>query len=160
MSGHQQSVCFRATITSGTASKPSKPPHQRPVEDRCILSLHTASSWAERHAAVWLRWNRAHYYWWKTPVPTPEWWRDILLSTAGRATLHPSLRGGRADEARLEFLSFDGMGGGVQACNPTHCLYDQLRVRQIQGTAVLNYKHTDSVLFGKRTCCTIKTFSR
>lgn len=24
---------------------------------------------------------------------------------------------GRAVEARLEFLSFDGMGGGVQACN-------------------------------------------
>lgn len=39
----------------------------------------------------------------------------ILLSTAGRATLHPSQYGGRggvgrASEARLEFLSFDGMG--------------------------------------------------
>lgn len=44
--------------------------------------------------------------------------RDILLSTASRTTLHPSLyRGGRAGEARLEFLSFDGMGGGVQAHN-------------------------------------------
>ncbi len=147
-------------------SRLKKTPHHRPNEDRRTLPLHTASSWAERHAAARPRWISAHYCWWKTPAPTPERWRDILLSTAGRATLHPSLYGGRgwrwgrrAGEARLEFLSFDGMGGGVQACNQTHCLYDQQPVRRIQGTAMLHYRHTDSVLFGNRTCCTIKTLS-
>lgn len=147
-------LCWRAM----TISKPSKPPHHRTVGDRHILSLHSASSWAVRDAAL-LHWICAHYCWWKTPAHTPEQWRDILLSTACRATLHPSLyrgRGGRAGQARLEFLSFDGMGGGVQACNQTHCLYNQFPVRRIQ--AMLNYRHTDSVLFGNRTCCTIKTF--
>lgn len=69
------------------------------------------------------------------------------------------VKGGGAGETRLEFLSFDGMGGGVQACNQTHCQYDQLPVRQVQGTAMLNYRHTDSVLFGNRACCTIKAFN-
>lgn len=36
-----------------------------------------------------------------------------------------------AGEAALAFLSFDGTGGGggVQACNQTHGLYDQLAAR-------------------------------
>lgn len=134
------------------------------LEDRCVLPLHGASLWAARHAAAELRWICAHYCWWKTPAPTPKQWSDILLSAACRATLHPppplSLyrgRGARAGEASLEFLSFDGVGGGVQACNQTHCLYNQLPVRQIQ--AVLSCRQADSVLFGNRTCCTIETFS-
>lgn len=81
---------------------------------------------------------------------------------AGQPCTPPCINGGergRAGEARLEFLSCDGMGGGVQACNRTQCLYDQLPVRRSQGAAMLNYRHTDSVLFGNGTCCTIKTFS-
>lgn len=159
MSGHKQPVCFRAVIDSGTTSKLFKLPHHRPVEDRCILLLHTASSWAERHAALWLCCFCAHYCWWKTPAPTPERWRDILLSTAGRATLHPSLyTRGRAGEASLEFLSFDGMG---EVCRHVtkHSLYDQLPVRQIQSTAMLKYRHSDSVLLSNRICCTIRTLT-
>lgn len=53
-SGHGQPGCFGVVIDSGATSKPIKAPHHRPVEDRCILLLHTASSWAGRHAALWL----------------------------------------------------------------------------------------------------------
>lgn len=64
---------------------------------------------------------------------------------------------GKLGQAGVSLLWWDG--GGVQACNQTHCLYDQLPRRQIQGTVKLNYRHTDSVLFGNETCCTIKRFS-
>lgn len=158
MSGHEQPVCFRATPEQ--LQKTSKTTTSSKTDAFCHCAARCIFMGRQACSSVATLDLCAHYCWWKTPAPTPERWREILLSTAGRTTrLHPSLyRGGRAVEARLEFLSFDGMGGGVQACNQTHCLYDQLPVRRIQGTAMLNYRHTDSVLFGNRTCCTIKTF--
>lgn len=103
-------VCFRATINSGATTKPSKEPHHRKTDSRCTLHLH-----GQRHATVWLRWICAHYCWWKTPAPTPELFCWALQ--AGQPCTPPCIEGGRAGEARMELLSFDGMGGGVQAHN-------------------------------------------
>ena len=71
----------------------------------CKLHLH-----GQRGMQQGLHWICVHYCWWKAPAPTPEWWRDILLSTACRATLHPSLykrRGegeGRRGQAGVSLL--------------------------------------------------------
>lgn len=133
-------------------SKPSKQPHHRKTDSRCTLHLH-----GQRHAAVWLHWICAHFCWWKTPAPTPEIFCWALQ--AGQPCTPPCIEGAGQARPGWSFSPLMGWGEVCRHITKTHRQCDRLPVRRIQGTAVLNYRHTDSVLFGNRTCCTIKAFS-
>lgn len=98
--------------------KPSEPPHQRPVEDGCILPLHAASSWTGRHAAVWATLNLRSLLLVENSSPSTGVVERYCAERCTQGSPAPlpvqRQRGGwGADKARLEFLSFDGMGGGV-----------------------------------------------
>lgn len=119
-----ESACLRAQITS----KPAAPPHQWLHKGRRVLSPHLGG----RCHCIIIAGGKLQ------PL-TPKQRRGILLSAACTTNLQPLYRDGRrlgevgaagAGEAALEFLSFDGTGGGgVQACIQTHGLYDQLAAR-------------------------------
>lgn len=150
-------VCLTETATS----KPSKAPHHRPVRRqmrpaaarRIFVGSEACSSRAALDLCSLLLVENSSPY---TKAVERYSAERCMQGTPTPPSLYRG-RGTRAGEASLEFLSFDGVGGGVQACNQTHCLHNQLPVRRIQ--AALSCRQPDSVLFGNTTCCTIETLS-